>query len=297
MTKFERYIYIWDIHWRKEIIKFFDFFNDWKTFFILTWDFFDRWHYSFEVFQKIKKFKEKGILEWVLWNHDVFFIFNFLQKETKLYEAQYLMNWWVETNKSFILNFEPSLDNLEDFNKKMIEVAEWLLSNFNLYYIDELNNLIIHGWIPVFENWLLIWEYFDWKYYEWLDYIKILNKKLKKLDKDTILKFSWKYESKKIINDISIKNNANLKFYDFKDYTNFLPTWYNNLLYYNNPAILKTIKTHLKFHWLNKLIVWHKLAIKNQRNIKNIIHRLDFKVKIGTLFLNNKNKLLKNKYV
>jgi hypothetical protein len=276
---FNRYVYLWDIHWNKLILDEIDKYNDWKTLFIVLWDLFDRWNYSFEVFIKIKELFELWILKWILWNHDLFFIFSQLKNNSiDTYKNQLNLNKWKNTIQSFRKNVQYKNlykhNNIWLFN---IEVSQWLLENFDLYYIDPLNNISIHGWIPIFYDWNIVGDYFDNKeFLYWIDYIKELNNLLKSRDSNTISKFTAIYNSKWIIEN-------NNKYYDsfykdkWDDYAMFLPTWYRSINYIDNNDILLSIKKELTNHNLNKLIVWHDYSDENTNNINDIIYRVDMR--------------------
>ena len=275
--KIERYVYIWDIHWNKNILNIFNKYNDWKTKFILLGDLFDRWNSSFEIIIKIQELYNKWILNWVLWNHDLFFIFTYLKNySSDIYRNQLLLNGWKSTIKSFRKNVQYRWNYIHnDILKFCIDISKWLLENFNLYHIDELNNISIHWWIPVFFDWNIIWDIYDNTFIYWIEYIKKLNKLIKLKDTQTINNFTALNNTKEILTNN--KNYYNTKYDNsfINDYSWFIPTWYRNKEYINNIDIQTSIIKELDNNWLKKLIVWHDFADNTNNNIQNRIFRID----------------------
>jgi len=295
-----RYIYIWDIHWNKNIIDFINKENDWKTFFILMWDIFDRWNYSFEIFECIKKIYLQWKLQLVLWNHDLMFILSTLTNYLKnnfLEQWKHPSNWMNKTLKSFRKNIQYKDWINTSFSKVktyMFETANFLFKNFNTYYIDDLNNLSIHGWIPIMEDWNIVWESFWYNNFSiWLDRIIYLNNKLKNFDEETLRKYLSIYSTESILRNNSVFYNKSYLYNQWdKDYCMFIETWFLSR-FYEDLVIKKSLENYLDNIWINRLFIWHDskdLKPLSQLNNFDRIIRLDHCIWI-TIY-NNKNNLI-----
>lgn len=297
---FERYIYIWDIHGSKRIVEFLQKENDWKTFFIFLGDLFDRWSFSYEVFKEIEKLYKQWRIWGCLWNHDLFLIFSQLsnvsrEKNKQMFKIPW--NWGPNTFKSFENNIKyRKKENIPTW-AYLIYVSNFLLENFWLYYIDELNNLSIHWWIPSFFDWELVWESFEYnKFTYWLDYVKKINSLMKEKDDETLEKLTSTYSTDSIIRQNNLFWESNywmpLK-YESKDYWMFVPNWYLNREYTLNKKINESVINELNRNKLNRLFVGHDwnnlINIKNIQNSDRII-RLDYNIWI--VILNKENQLI-----
>jgi len=292
---FDRYIYIWDIHWNKNVFNFIKENNDSKTYFILMGDLFDRWNYSYELIELIKQIYKDWRLNMVLGNHDLFFIFSQLSNPYKMiYDNQFKLNKWKNTYNSFKKNIiykrKKSWINL---NWYMYGIAQFLLENFDLYLIDDLWNLSIHGGIPILFEGSLVWESFKYNEFSyWLDYVKELNNLIKKKDIKTLEKFTAIYQTNSIIRQNEIFYNLKLKDKE-KNYWQFLPTWYLNREYTLNENIKKTLLLELDKNNINKFFTWHDMQYLPKLdtiNNKSRIIRLDYGV--GVLIMNKENKII-----
>lgn len=268
----ERYIYIGDIHWNEWFVDFVKKYNNWKTFFISTWDLFDRGRDSFWVFSTIKELYEKGLFEMVFWNHDLFFIIPNIYPEhpdSHIFLNQFEYNGWNKTMDSFIENLlgisiserwaNPLSLKLKrgELNDKLFWITKWLFDKFNIYYIDPLKNIVIHWWIPITFDWDIIWENINWKFVSWLDYIKLLNEWLKNKDFQTIKKLTALYPADKILFDCKKEYWWTYIYEEFKEYDNYLPTWFNNQIYKESEKSMNWLRKELDKFWLNRLISGH----------------------------------------
>lgn len=301
--KFEKYIYIWDIHWKKEFCKFIDERDDWKTFFILMWDLFDRWNYSYEVIEKIKEKHKEWKLHLILWNHDLFLIFWYLLNWSRwTFKWQFDFNGWKNTYDSFEKNvkyrwlYQKNWETCKSVLTYIHEVCEFLLNNFDLYYVDELWNLSIHWWIPFLFDWTPIWDSFWFNdYKEWFEYVKELNKLMKQKDELTLSKLTWIHETDSIVRAINSVHWLWIQNYKIeKDFTQFVPTWYLNRNYDENKDIYDWMIKELDKYWFNRFFCWHdwKYIIEDKNVKDDRIIRLDRHIWFAVF--NNKNELIES---
>lgn len=261
-NKFDKTIYIGDIHWNKRFLSLVKEYDDWKTKFILVWDFFDKWKNSAEVFYKIKELKETGKLDWVLWNHDLFFIFSFLPTKyipsyvKEKYRTQFSIksNGGGETFHSFFNYFKKN--NL-DSKKEFENIAKWLFSNFNIY-LEYQNNFIVHWGISISSKGAILWDLIDWTFYQGIELIKMYNKKLKEFDTKILNKFTALYSPIKTCNENIKRGITTIEDLAWTEYFElFLPTWYHNSSYFKNESKYKSLIKYLKEKKINRLICGH----------------------------------------
>lgn len=278
---FERYVYCADIHGSPLFESFVDHFHDWKTKFYILWDIFDRGDESFEVIEKIIKMHKEWYMDMILWNHDLFFMIwvglhpisssviknistSFAWQEKEIYgifEAFYgqlIWNGWKNTVRSLKEWY------WDEYTKKLDEIIDFLWTHFSLYHIDELWNLLVHGWVPILDDGSIVWEEIDGEFYSWIDYVVKTNDLMKEFDISTLEKlaaihhryaakiYKW-MEMRWIIVDEEMseaQKNSHWKY--------FTPTWYANVRYeWESGNILKSLRWELDRKWLKRLLVWH----------------------------------------
>lgn len=271
--KIERYIYVWDIHWNEWFKDFVDKYDDWKTFFISTGDLFDRGKDSYWVFSTIKELYERGLFWMVLWNHDLFFIVPKVypdHPDSATFYDQFMYNGWDNTIDSFVESLSGVSKQMrwmnpvwEDKEKEIKEeiywMAKWLFNNFDTYYIDPLENLIIHWWIPMALSGDVIGENVNWKFISWFDYVKFLNDWFKNNDFETIRKMTSVYPTDYIFADCKSYywwTYDHDKFYR-KFYNNYLPTWFDNQTYKEDVRAMEGLRKELDKNKFKRLISGH----------------------------------------
>jgi len=296
----KRTIYLWDLHWSDIFSDFINLNNIDNTKFVSLWDIFDRWNNSYEIYLTIKKLYENNQYDMILWNHDLFFIYWiwlsekydwFLLQEIKN-NTKYSKNYdkytslWKETlmyliNNGGDLTIDSIIENHMwmywqkktdlsqlEINKRLNEVAEFLY-NFNLYKIDENNNLLVHWWIPILNDWSIVSIEYDRNITNWwIELLEAFNHWLKNLDLWIITALiTWasaeyqdfnifeKMKANNLIKDVELINS--LIYRSINTTTHFLPNWYLNYYYLSNEKIWKSLKTELSKNNINALIVWH----------------------------------------
>jgi hypothetical protein len=249
---------------------------------------------------KIKELYNKNQFDMVLWNHDLFFIFwiwlseeydGFLLKKiknNKKYKDNYnnyaklwketlfylKNNWWdmtinsiLEIKKDSYFKYETKLTKNE-INERLNEIAEFLY-NFELYKIDNNNNLLIHWGIPILNDWSIVSIEYDNTMTNWsIELLKAFNHWLKNFDlwimTALITGASAEYQDfnmfekmkeNNLIKDVETINK--LIYRTISTQTHFLPNWYLNSYYLSNEIIWKSLKNELKKQKINALIVWH----------------------------------------
>lgn len=282
MNNIKRYIYVWDTHWTHLFSSFINKYNDGKTFFYFLWDIFNRWNFSYENYETIVNLHKKGLCNMVLWNHDLFFILSkwFMYEMWKMndivnknndnwkiqriknhFQTLFNMNWWYQTEKSFILNFWWNwVSETIEVEKKYSEVANYLFENFDIYIIDHNNNLLIHWWIPILPNNNIVHIWYNNSYICWIELITKINEWFKKLDIEAIsILDGW-------INNDDKENiiSAMIRFLNIPEeslkYTSsryLSPVWYDNSLYDTNKDIQDTLLLELDKNNINNIFLWH----------------------------------------
>jgi len=306
--KIERFIYIGDIHSANTFKSFIDYFDDGKTFFYLLGDVFDRWDSSAVNFEIIKKLHQENKLKGIFWNHDLMFAIwlnkNFKDKYIKdTYLGQLENSGWLATLKDLKRYCSENYLIYEDYIQ---EICDFILNNFNLYIIDSLNNLLIHGWFPVNENGYIWWESIEVDkeipifeeiknlilfkekeqiYLEGLERMDYLNKWIKNLDSEILDHLSLNnpkylyhmvFDTYKFNNEIIGTNEIYERTHDEE----VNPLRFNGNDYFKVPKMLETLKVFFKNKNINKLILWHQwfykeLEICKEEMIKNNIYLID----------------------
>jgi len=291
MKKFNRYIYIGDIHWSQYFREFIQKYDDWNTFFYSAWDLFDRWRFSYQNFLVIEQLFNEGKFNMALWNHDLFYIFSkwlefdwemkrkaFKEKESNkieylkiknYYNKLYYYNWWYDTDYSFELdnnweyNFQEEKQENKEVETKMSHVANFLWKNFNIYVIDQNNNLIIHWWIPILPSGDIVEVMIDNKMISWIELLKKVNDWFKKLDPKSIGILD-NYDIDKDMYHNVLKNmerfSKNLKTKDIYNYywwRHLSPTWFDSSMYDKSEIIRNTLISELNNKGINNIILWH----------------------------------------
>lgn len=323
MKKFDRYIYLGDIHSRREFIDFVQEQDDNKTFFILAWDLFDRGSYSLDVFFTIERLYLEGKLQIVLWNHDLFFIWymNKNYHQTKLFEINssnlysdihYNINYqydkakmlycspldtWYTEGQELFLSYERENSDFSPKEKTMsfLTYMAKFLSQFNLYYIDDLKNLTVHWWIPFFTNWLPVWHHNkNNEWVAWLDFVKDLDILLKENKAEWLTFLSWSLDSDTLVNenkeyyqDLTLKGPID----SYKWLYWFVPTWYLNREYETNEDVYLGLIRELEKNNLNHFFCGHDYS-SNFDSYNNLtrVYRLD--LWIWYVIMNQDNKLI-----
>lgn len=201
-----------------------------------------------------------------------------LNKLFKIYNDQYFRNWWVETNNSFKLwilaknmknNFNPEnfirdwfkdQDYLEEeYNKYCLDIAKFLFTSFDIFHIDELNNISIHWGINILPNWDLVAEKIDWEFVSWVERLRKYNEKLKNFDYEILKKLTAYFDNYKHQIFIEMKENwfINWKAFHNTDNTDYIPTWMPNYLIDKYEEVRETLIKELDENWLNRCIMGH----------------------------------------
>jgi len=292
--KFKRFIYVWDIHGSEFLEEFIYNYDDGKTKFYFLGDYSDRWFYLYKNYLIMKKLVEEWKLEFVLWNHDFFHMFwewlkkgkiqSKIQKEIvkqwKVLTDYELLQWynlalkdsngWEQNDRGILLDAidrwiildteEEQKDYLEKINK---EIADFLWEHWQLYIIDDRNNFLIHGGIPILPSQELVWGIIKdkWMIYG-IDYIKEIAKGIKTFDLELLYRIDSPVDvdyEYKVISEMerfgNIKNR-NYSIYEFVSKRLVSCIWYNNWLY-EGDLIRNILQKELNEKWINKIILWH----------------------------------------
>lgn len=287
----ERHIYLWDIHSNQKFLEIIEKYDDWKTLFVITWDIFDRGLHAYEIAEKIKELILDWKIEGSLWNHDIFLFAPYYFENDwshnsdewelvmDVFSNQFMANdsfsntiesiiKWVESQgiESKYYISEHKTHNHYEYIK---DLAKIFIEHFNLYYIDSLNNLTIHWWIPILLKWELVWDVFD-SNLEWepikttyfgLDYVKKLNELFKKWDFKTLKRLTTYASNKDILKTINKRYWTYYHDHYSWDFSQYLPTWFDNSNYIPDKEekidIYNSLRHELNKNWLKRLIVWH----------------------------------------
>lgn len=281
-------IFISDIHSSSNFSKLVEKFP--KEKFTLCGDIFDRGSFTHDVFQTIKKLHAQGRITITLWNHDLFFIFwlwmhpnskskvSILSKTSMTIEesevlndifySQLTWNGWNETIRSLNENKKDAWH--ESAHWYADEIADFLFENWNLVNIVDWV-VAVHGWIPMLNDWSLVWERYEWidwdKYEDWINYLKKMDKGIKRLDPKVLYRLSAcdNEIARHIYDKMEKEWKIFKKSHSFQmrwDICNFLSTWYNNTYFYGGkhgiqPQMIQYLRWYLDSIWLKRVVAWH----------------------------------------
>lgn len=196
---------------------------------------------------------DKSFYEAVFWNSYIKYMkkdSNFDTNDLYLFDNQEWLNNYIYENK----------EKLEiEFNNYCLEVVEFLFKSFKLFLVDDLNNLIVHWWMPILPNWDLVYEETNWRFIWWLELLSDYENKLKNFDYITIKKLSAYFDSFKDDIYLKMKNNWFLnwwKFYNDEAWY-YIRTWYPNILYDKEDSVRETLIKELDKNKLNCIITGH----------------------------------------